>query len=155
MKIWIAAALLAVVACSKKSGSEGGGGGGDTETVPLGSTGFVIDVPSGTKVESPMAGFYELKGHGHPQIMESHSTAQSADEIVKTWCEGRTDVQKGTLTGGAWVTCKGESKMMKGVTTTKIIVNVAKDAQSGFDCHLETDQDPAEALAICKSIRKK
>lgn len=103
-----------------------------------------------------MKGFYSFKGaHGAPQILDSPG-ARSADDIAKAECEGRTDVKKETLPNGAGaaVTCTGPSKAIAGVTTTKILVDIARPS-GGFLCHLETDQDPASALAICKSIRAK
>jgi len=142
-------ALILVAACGGKKGS-------DTATVDLGTTGFVVDVPSGWTVDSPMQGFYGFKGgRGGPQIMESQMAPGTVDDAAKTACEGRSDVQKGAVGSGWWLTCKGESKMMKGVQTTMIVARIPKDDKSSFDCHLETDQDPAMALGICKSIRKK
>src|SRR5205809_251697 len=140
--------LAVLTACGKK--------GSDTATVDLGSSGFVVDVPSGWTVESPMKGFYSFKGgRGGPQIMESEMAPGAVDDGVKSQCEGRSDVQKGTVGSGWWLTCKGESKMIKGVQTTVIVARLPKDDKTSFDCHLETDQDPALALGICKSIRKK
>ena len=144
----VAAAATAATACSK--------GGDSKATVALGQSGFVVDIPSDWKVETPMAGFYEFKGgRGAPQVMESPIGVGNVDDAVKGHCEGRTEIQKGTLPTGFWLTCKGESQMIKGVTTTQILVRVAKDDKSSFDCHLETDRDPEFALGICKSIRKK
>jgi hypothetical protein len=132
------------------------GKGGGVETVPLGETGYVVDVPKGWTIESEMKGFYGFKHqHGAPQIMESPIPAPSIDEIVKSRCEGREVVSKEALpSGGAIVTCKGESKMVKGITTTQIATYIPYGDKS-FSCHLETDRDPADAIAICKSIRKK
>src|SRR4051812_19409462 len=99
-------------ACGKKADS-----GPKMKTVDLGTTGFVVDVPDGWSVEVPMEGFFEFKGsHSAPQIMVSHGKASSADELVTSRCEGRTkDVKKETLpSGGAFVSCTGESKMVKG-----------------------------------------
>ncbi len=77
------------------------------------------------------------------------------DDAVKNHCDGRKDVQKGTLADGIWVTCTGESKMLQGVTTTQILVEVKRGDKESFMCHLETDKDIAVPLGICKSIRKK
>ncbi len=144
----VAAALSALAACGK--------GGASTHTVALGDSGFVVDIPSDWKVESPMKGFYELEGgRGGPQIMEAPVAAGTGEQMIKSACEGRTELKQGTLPGGGyWFTCKGESKMIQGVTTTRIGVAVPKDDKSSFDCHLETDRDPELALGICKSIRK-
>jgi hypothetical protein len=151
--------ILAAACGSKKDGSSNGGG--ETEAVALGSSGFVADVPKGWTVNSDGPHFYDFKdggrtAHNAPQIMESEMPAGTVDDMAKSRCEGRSDIQKGTLPGnGFWVTCKGESKMMKGVQTTTVFVLVPKDDKAHFDCNLETDEDPARALAICKSIRKK
>ena len=153
-------ALVILAACSK-GGNKDKAGGGETAPVDLGTSGYVVDAPKGWTVKSEMKGFYDFEDSGHmahgaPQIMESDMAADKLDDAVKTECEGRTDVQKGTIgTNGWWLTCKGESKMMKGVQTTKIRAVVPKDDKSSFDCHLETDQDVAQPLGICKSIRKK
>jgi hypothetical protein len=158
------AVLMFAAACSKggdKDKGGGGGGGGETTTVDLAASGYVVDVPKGWTVDSQMKGFYDFKDNGHmahgaPQIMESDMPAGTVDDAVKSECDGRTDVQKGTFgANGWWVTCKGESKMMKGLQTTQIKAVLPKDDKSSFDCHLETDKDPAAVLAICKSIRKK
>lgn len=133
-----------------------GGSSAVPPTPSLGTTGYVVDVPKGWTIESPMDGFFELAGgRPHPQIMVSPIKPPSLDELVKSGCEGRTEVQKETLPGGGvFVSCKGESKMMKGVITTAFTVEVPY-GDKGFSCHLETDSDPAPAIAICKSIRKK
>ncbi|HTR49699.1 MAG TPA: hypothetical protein VMJ10_03265 [Kofleriaceae bacterium] len=146
-------AVVVVAACGNKS--DKGGGAAETETVALADTGYVIDVPKGTTVEVPMKGFYSFKGaRGMPQVLDSPG-ARSPDDIANAECEGRTDVKKEKLANGAAVTCKGPSKMLQGVTTTKILVDIAREPSGGFLCHLETDQDPSFALGICKSIRKK
>jgi hypothetical protein len=147
--------VLVAAACSKGGGG-GGAGSPATQTVALGTTGYVVDVPNGWTVESPMDGFFELEGgRPHPQIMRSPIKPQALDELVKSRCEGRTVLQKETLPGGGvLVSCKGESKMMKGVITTAFEVEIPYDDKS-WSCHLETDDDPAPAIAICKSIRKK
>jgi hypothetical protein len=162
MKRSILLFAILVAACgSKKDGGTSGGGGGETQTVDLGTSGFVVDVPKGWTVETPMPNSYDFKDNGHmahgaPQIMEMQMPVGSLDETVKGRCEGRSDVQKGTLPGnGFWATCKGESKMMKGVQTTEIVAAVPKDDKTHFACDVETDKDPAGPLAICKSIRKK
>ncbi|HEY1557381.1 MAG TPA: hypothetical protein VGF94_21245 [Kofleriaceae bacterium] len=145
------ALMVIAAACGK-----GANKGVETETVALADTGYVVDVPKGWTVEVPMKGFYSFKGaHGAPQILDSPG-ARSADDIATAECAGRTDIKKETLPNGAGaaVTCAGPSKMVQGVTTTKILVDIARPT-GGFLCHLETDQDPASALAICKSIRKK
>jgi len=143
--------LVAVAACGKAKPK--------TDTVEIGSTGYVVDVPLGWTVTTDMPRFYSLEGgHGGPQILEETSgTPGTVDEDVKAQCEGRSDIKKDTLSnGGFWFTCKGESKMAKGVQTTVIVVKAVKDGGKGFfDCHLETDQDPATTLDVCKSIRKK
>jgi len=144
--------LSVVAACGK-----GGGGAAKMKTVDLGDTGFVIDVPDGWSVEVPMKGFFDFKGgRPAPQVMVSPSKAQSADELVTSHCEGRTtDVKKETLpSGGAFVSCKGESKMVKGVQTTQIVAEIPNGEES-FMCHLETDKDVETVSKICKSIRKK
>ena len=147
-------AVIALVAACGKSADKGGGAV-ETEAVALGDTGYVIDLPKGTTVETPMKGFYSFKGaRGLPQVLDSPG-ARSADDIAKAECEGRTDVKKEKLATGAAVTCTGPSKMIQGVTTTKILVDIAREPSGGFLCHLETDQDPSFALGICKSIRKK
>ena len=68
-----------------------------------------------------------------------------------------THVLTATVDGddGVLVSCKGESQMVKGVVTTTFVVELPKGDKASFDCHLETDKDPASAIAICKSIRKK
>ena len=146
--------LALVGACGKK-------GGGDSspkmKTVDLGTTGFVVDVPEGWTVDVPMEGFFEFKGsRTAPQIMVSHGKASTADEIATSRCEGRTkDVKKETLpNGGAFVSCTGESKMVKGVTTTQIVAEIPNGDQS-FMCHMETDKDADVVAKVCKSIRKK
>jgi hypothetical protein len=152
--------LLAAAACGKSDKSSsggGGGGGGETATIALGDSGFTVDAPKGWTVESQMKGFYDFKGgRGGPQIMESQMPPGTLDDAVKNDCDGRTVTGKDALPGGGWwLTCKGESKMVKGVQTTKILARIPKDDKTTFDCHYETDQDPALALGICKSIKKK
>jgi hypothetical protein len=141
-----------LVACGK-------GGGGDTakmKTVDLGDTGYVIDVPDGWTVDMPMKGFFDFKGgKPSPQVMISPTKASPVDELATDRCEGRKDIKKETLPGGgAFVSCTGESKMMKGVTTTQIVAEIPKGDES-FTCHLETDKDTETVAKICKSIRKK
>jgi hypothetical protein len=149
-KLALVCLVVAAAACGKK-------GSDKPKPIDLGSSGFTVDVPEGWEIDSPMKGFYDFKHqHGAPQIMESEMAVGNVDDAVKGQCEGRGEVQKGTLPGGGWwLTCKGESKMIKGVTTTQIVVRVPKDDKSSFDCHLETDQDPAPVLELCKSIKKK
>jgi hypothetical protein len=135
----------------------GSDGPGKLHTVDLGDTGFVIDIPEGWKVESPMKGFFDLEGgRPHPQIMISMSKANTVDELVaSSSCQGRTVVAKESLaSGGAFVSCKGESRMMKGVTTTQIVAEIPKGDES-IRCHLETDKGVDMVSQICKSIRKK
>jgi len=145
-------AFVLLFACGKSSS-----GKVELEAVALGDTGYVVDVPKGWTVEVPMSGFFELKGgRPHPQIMTAPAPPSALDELVKSTCEGRGEIHKEQLAGGGvFVSCKGESKMVKGVTTTTFVVEVPKGDKASFDCHLETDQDPAPAIAICKSIRKK
>src|SRR5580698_1344266 len=122
----LAFAAVMLVGCSKKDGDGASKEPAETETVALGTTGYVVDVPKGWTVEVPMDGFFELKGgRNKPQIMMTQSAASTPDELVKTYCDGRPDIQKGTLPGGGvWVACKGESKMVKGVQTTQIAVEI-------------------------------
>ena len=145
--------VLVVGACGK-----GGGGGGEKlKTVDLGSTGYVIDVPDGWTVDVPMDGFFDFKGgRPTPQVMTMPTHVNTPDELVTSRCEGRTkDVKKETLPGGgSFVSCTGESKMIKGVTTTQIVVEVPKGDEK-FVCHLETDSKADLVAKICKSIRKK
>jgi hypothetical protein len=136
------------------------GKGGKHELAPLeiGATGYVVDAPKGWTVESPMKGFYSFKGGKGPQIMESSVGVSPVDEVKKNHCGTRTIVDSGTLpNGGVFVACKGESEMIKGVTTTMIVVHVpyANGDMKSLSCDYETDADPAETLAICKSMRKK
>ncbi len=141
-----------VAACGKD-----GGGAAKMKTIDLADTGFVVDVPDGWSAEVPMKGFVQFKGgHPSPQVMISKVKAQSADELVTSFCDGRTtDVKKEALpNGGAFVSCTGESKMMKGVRTTQIVVEIPSGADS-ISCHLETDKDVEMVSKICKSIRKK
>jgi hypothetical protein len=156
MKMMIALGLCIAAGCGKSDSSKSGGGG-DTETVALGDSGFTVDVPKGWTVDAPMKGFYDFKGgRGGPQIMESEMGIGTLDETIKNHCDGRTVTGKDALPGGGyWLTCKGESKMVKGVQTTKVITRIPKDAKAVFDCHYETDQDADLALGICKSIKKK
>ena len=143
--------VLVVGACGK-----GGSGAAKMKTVDLGDSGFVVDVPEGWSVQVPMKGFFDFKGgRPAPQIMVSPMKASSADEIVKGHCDGRADIKKEALPGGgAFVSCKGESKMMKGVTTTQIVAEIPNGEET-FKCHLETDKDVETVTKICKSIRKK
>jgi hypothetical protein len=144
--------LALVGACGK-----GGDSGPKMKTLDLGTTGYVVDVPDGWSVEVPMDGFFEFKGgRPSPQIMVSPSKADTADDIATSRCEGRTkDVKKETLpSGGAFVSCTGESKMIKGVTTTQIVAEIPFGDKS-FTCHLETDKNVETVSKICKSIRKK
>lgn len=144
--------LALVGACGK-----GGDSGPKMKTLDLGTTGYVVDVPDGWTVEVPMDGFFEFKGgRPSPQVMISPTKASSADEIATSRCEGRTkDVKKETLAGGgAFVSCTGESQMIKGVTTTQIVAEIPMGDKS-FTCHLETDKNVDTVSKICKSIRKK
>ena len=60
------------------------------------------------------------------------------------------------------VTCIGPSETMQhddGIMkkTIKVVVRVAKDDKTTFDCQLETesDRDAINAESICRSIRRK
>jgi hypothetical protein len=141
-------------------GAACGKGGDKHELAPLdlGATGYVVDAPKGWTVESPMKGFYSFKGGKGPQIMESSLGVKPVDEVKQHHCGSRTIVDSGTLpNGGVFVACKGESEMIKGVTTTMIVVHVpyANGDMKSLSCNYETDADAAEPLAICKSMRKK
>lgn len=148
----ILVSLLFAVACGK-----GGGGAAKMKTVDLGDSGYVIDVPDGWSVEVPMKGFFELKGgRPSPQLMQSPIAPPSLDELVANRCEGRTVQTKETLPGGGvFVSCKGESKMIKGITTTQIAAYVPMGEHESLMCHLETDKDVDTVSKICKSMRKK
>ena len=117
----------------------------ELQTVELGATGYVIDVPKGWTVESPMSGFYELKGgHPHPQIITAPAPPSDLETLAKNTCDGRRDVRKEHLPGGGvLVACEGA-----------FVVEIPKGDRASFDCQLESDQDPATAIAICTSIRK-
>ena len=149
--------LVVAAACGSKDSDKGGGGGGGKKTIDLGTTGFVVEVPEGCTLDAKMEGFFDFDGcRPSPQIMLSRMKASTADELEKSRCEGQTDVKKESLAGGGvLVTCKGPSKMMEGVTTTKIVAEIPKDDQSSFKCHFETDKDPTQVIDICKSVRKK
>ena len=127
------------------------------KTIDLGTTGCVVDVPEGCTLDAKMEGFFDFdRCRPSPQIMVSKMKASTADEIATSRCEGQGDIKKESLpNGGVLVTCKGPSKMMQGVTSTKIVAEIPKDDQSSFKCHFETDRDPAQVIEICKSIRKK
>lgn len=144
--------LLFAVACGK-----GGGGAAKMKTVDLGDSGYVIDVPDGWSVEVPMKGFFEFKGgRPSPQLMQSPIPAPTPDELAASRCEGRTVQTKEALpAGGSFVSCKGESKMIKGVTTTQIAAYVPMGESGSLMCHLETDKDVETVTKICKSMRKK
>src|SRR5580704_11917560 len=124
----------------------------------LGTTGYVVDAPKDWTIESPMKGFYSFKGGHGPQIMESSLGVSPADDVKLHHCANRTVVDSGTLpNGGVFVACKGESEMLKGTTTTMIVAHVpyAGGDMKSLSCNYETDTEPAEALALCKSMRKK
>jgi hypothetical protein len=157
MKKLATLAFIVAAACGSKDKDSDKGGGGDKKTIELGTTGFVVDVPESCVLDAKMEGFFDFdKCRPSPQIMVSRMKASTADEIEKSRCEGQSDIKKESLAGGGvLVTCKGPSKMMEGVTTTKIVAEIPKDDQSSFKCHLETDKDADQVIAICKSIRKK
>jgi len=150
--VYVVFAAATVAACGKSKKPE-------TAPADIGSTGYVVDVPAGWTVKMDMDRFYSVEGAGGsgPQIIDQPSGSPGTLDVdIKNLCDGRTDVHKDAIgKSGYWYTCKGESKMMKGVVTTKIAAIVPRDGQGFFDCHLETDEDPAQALAICKSIHKK
>jgi hypothetical protein len=136
---------LATVACGKKSA------GPELTTVPLGDTGFVLDVPKGWSVDVAMEGFFRFKGGHGPQISESETRAHDVEELAKEACDGKTITVKEALPGGgAVVACKGKNA---GTDTLFIESEVARDADNSIHCLLETNIDPDQALAICKSIR--
>ena len=143
--------LALVGACGK-----GGDSGPKMKTLDLGTTGYVVDVPDGWTVEVPMDGFFDFKGgRPSPQIMTMHTKVNTPDDIATSRCEGRKDIKKETLPGGgSFVACTGESKMIKGVTTTQIVAEIPRGDEK-FTCHLETDQKVELVSKICKSIRKK
>jgi hypothetical protein len=88
--------------------------------------------------------------------MQSSMSAPSVDEVVASRCEGRTvQVKEALPGGGAFVSCKGESKMIKGVQTTQIAAYVPMGEHESLMCHLETDKDVETVSKVCKSIRKK
>lgn len=151
-KALLVSVILAVVACGK-----GGGGSAKMKTVDLGDSGYVIDVPDGWSVEVPMKGFFDFKGgRPSPQVMQSPIPAPTPDELATNRCEGRTVQTKEALPGGgAFVSCKGESKMIKGVTTTQIAAYIPMGDRESLMCHLETDKDVETVTKICKSMRKK
>jgi|HubBroStandDraft_5_1064220.scaffolds.fasta_scaffold401139_2 hypothetical protein len=143
-------AALAFAACGKKQH--------ELAPLDLGTTGYVVDAPKGWTVDSQMKGFYSFKGGHGPQIMESSLGVSPVDEVKQHHCGSRTVVDSGTLSnGGVFVACKGESEMLKGTTTTMIVVHVpyAGGDMKSLSCNYETDSDPTDALAICKSMRKK
>jgi hypothetical protein len=143
--------LLAGGACGK-----GGSSGPKTKTVDLGTTGYVVDVPDDWKLDVPMDGFFDFDGRGStPQIMTMPTKVNTPDELATSRCEGRKDIKKETLPGGgSFVACTGESKMVKGVTTTQVVAEIPKGDEK-FVCHLETDKDVDVVSKVCKSLRKK
>ncbi len=150
--IGIGSALVTAAACGKG----GGAGSGKTKTVDLGTTGFVVDVPEGWSVKTDMEGFYSFEGgRPKPQVMVSPLAASSVDDLAKQ-CEGQSDLVKEAIpTGGAFVSCKGPSKMLQGATTWKLEASIPKGENESFKCHLESDKDITVASKICKSVRKK
>jgi hypothetical protein len=143
-------AALCAAACSKSGSTK-------MKTVDLGDTGYVIDVPDDWSVESPMKGFFELKGgRPHPQIMTTPEPPSTIDELAKSTCEGQKDIVKETLPGGGVaVTCTGPSEIGEGRTTTKLAVEIPKGQHSSFDCIVESDKNIDLPTKVCKSIRKK
>ena len=147
--------FVVAAACGNKEPDKGGAGG--KKTIDLGTTGFVVEVPESCTLDAKMEGFFDFDNcRPSPQIMVIKMKASHGDELEKSRCEGQSDIKKESLaSGGVLVTCKGPSKMMEGVTTTKIAAVIPKDDQSSFRCHLETDKDVTQVIDICKSIRKK
>lgn len=146
--------LCLIVAC--KSGKSTGGDGDKMKTIDVGDTGFTIEVPADWTIETPMKGFYGFKpGRGTPQIMEFSGSPETPEGMAAQHCEGRTVTRQETLgNGGVLVSCKGPSKMMQGVTTTKVVVEVPAGNVS-LRCHYETDHLAGLIEKVCSSLRKK
>jgi hypothetical protein len=132
------------------------------EVADIGSSGYVLDVPSGGKVATEMDRFYSVKdGNDRTvvQVVDSQSSGGSVDDEVKSRCAGRSEINKGTIgSNGYWYSCKGASNVIKGskiVTTLIGAVVPHDDGKGAFECNQETDKDPEPALTACKSIRKK
>lgn len=158
-------ALLAGAACSKKSSgpAQGGGGGGDgkPQTLAIGDTGFVVDVPAGWVIKENQKGMFLASGnlgdkHRAVHIEEATFAASKPDELAGTACDGRKVATSEALpAAGAALTCTSASTAVQGVTMTLVTASIPRDANSSFSCFEETDHDPAPLLTICKSIRKK
>jgi hypothetical protein len=153
----VRAALLGamLISCGKAKRAEVVGA---TQTIPIGSTGFVVDVPAGWTMQESMAGIYEFRladGHpGGPMIVEARDAPPgSVDEHAPRRCEGRAELQTGTLTGGWWLACKGDTSASKDKQLTFILSEVASGDLT-VECAITTAR-PIVPLAVCKSIRKK
>jgi hypothetical protein len=164
--------IVAVAACAKhdkntdtdtdktkdKAGV-GGGGDGKPQTLAIGDSGFVVDVPAGWTLNEDRKGMYTVKlpTHHGLHIEEETFPASKPEELAEPCQErGRTIATSEALpSGGAVVTCKGESTVAKGVMMTMVHVSIVKDAKSSFSCFIDTEDDPAAVLGVCKSIRKK
>jgi hypothetical protein len=157
-------AILAAACGSKKDKGGSSSGGGETQTVDLGTSGFVVDIPKGWTVDTSRQGWYDFKeggqiAYGAPHIMEMPGQIDAVNpdhpdlvSMIESRCSHLSDVQKGTLPGsGFWVTCSDTERRM----LTEVFAVVPEDEKKHFECSAETDKDPASPLAICKSIRKK
>ena len=155
-------ALVAIGACHKKSsGQAPAAGDGKPQTLPIGDTGFVVDVPAGWSLKENQKGMFVASGgtgnaHRVVHVEEAAFAASKPDELAGTACDGRKVATSEALpTGGAVLTCTSASTAVQGVTMTLVTASIPRDANSSFSCFDETDQDPAPLVAVCKSIRKK
>jgi len=143
--------LLVVVACGQDDGARP-----RLCPVALGHSGFVVDVPAGWTVKSPIDGIYQLVGGAPaPQIIWWLGKMPTRVELRSDTCRGHQMIEEQALPGGGlFVTCKGPSAIMKGVITTKAVAMLPNGTES-MRCQLETDGAADVPIRICRSLRKR
>jgi hypothetical protein len=150
MKTLIALAWL-LAACHQTDA-----GAGKTETVPLGKTGFVLDVRKGSEVNESPNDVFRITSPKTAEIAHFYVSVDrlgTLDDAVKRNCGGRSDLEQGSLPGGGtWMTCVGKTEL---VSVTYVLVRVPIDQHSAFNCTADQIDDLVRpVLAICKTIRK-
>jgi hypothetical protein len=118
------------------------------QTVAIGATGYVVDVPGGMVAESDSTTV--MFDHG-PAISTIEARPVVSEHVTQETCEGSLDIEQETLPdGGVFVSCRPPTSGFAGIAE----LHAGNEINIRCGYVVSTPKAAETAQAICRSIRK-